>query len=150
MTETIKIELIEEDDETKKDIVDWPINYKKLIKDIISIFDLSENDEFILKIENSDSDEFSIESQKDLDKYSKNIKSFKVYLTNKKANNNNNIIDIDDLEKLIDSKLGKNNNKYIEEEFEDENEEKFEKDKYEKKLNEEKDKLLSDFKKNLE
>ena len=150
MTETIKIELIEEDDETKKDIVDWPINYKKLIKDIISIFDLSENDEFILKIENSDSDEFSIESQKDLDKYSKNIKSFKVYLTTKKANNNNNIIDIDDLEKLIDSKLGKNNNKYIEEEFEDENEEKFEKDKYEKKLNEEKDKLLSDFKKNIE
>ena len=150
MTETIKIELIEEDDETKKDIVDWPINYKKLIKDIISIFDLSENDEFILKIENSDSDEFSIESQKDLDKYSKNIKSFKVYLTTKKANNNNNIIDIDDLEKLIDSKLGKNNNKYIEEEFEDENEEKFEKDKYEKKLNEEKDKLLSDFKNNLE
>ena len=150
MTETIKIELIEEDDETKKDIVDWPINYKKLINDIISIFDLSENDEFILKIENSDSDEFSIESQKDLDKYSKNIKSFKVYLTTKKANNNNNIIDIDDLEKLIDSKLGKNNNKYIDEEFEDENEEKFEKDKYEKKLNEEKDKLLSDFKNNLE
>ena len=60
MTETIKIELIEEDDETKKDIVDWPINYKKLIKDIISIFDLSENDEFILKIEKSNKNKISI------------------------------------------------------------------------------------------
>ena len=80
MTETILVNLIRNKILIDSKLLTWPQKYEDFIKDIKAKFQLNQNSKIILILSTKDEDEYTIDSQDDLDDYLEGdiIKQFKV------------------------------------------------------------------------
>ena len=130
----------------------WPQHYENFIKDIIQNFCLTnKNTEVILKLVTDESDIYNIKSQDELEEYieENNIKEFRFTIEKKKnsgGGKNQVPINFEELEKLLDPNLFKEEDLDIDNIMNDI----FEKDEYIKKKEKEETKYVCIFNQDLE
>ena len=130
----------------------WPQHYENFIKDIIQNFCLTnKNTEVILKLVTDESDIYNIKSQDELEEYieENNIKEFRFTIEKKKnsgGGKNQVPINFEELEKLLDPNLFKEEDLDIDHIMNDI----FEKDEYIKKKEKEETKYVCIFNQDLE
>ena len=130
----------------------WPQHYENFIKDIIQNFCLTnKNTEVILKLVTDESDIYNIKSQDELEEYieENNIKEFRFTIEKKKnsgGGKNQVPINFEELEKLLDPNLFKEEDLDIDNIMNDI----FEKDEYIKKKEKEETKYVYIFNQDLE